>query len=185
MPSHREAIEKFKDAKIGVIGDIILDRYTFGDVDRISPEAAIPIVTKKSEMFTLGGAGNVANNPAALGAHTWFAGIVGEDAAGTVLRSLLEEKGIGTEAVLTSPSRQTTEKHRIVSGDVTNGHVRLELGGEVSYLRPGSFVRILPNTQHRFAGLQDSIIIEISTHHEEDDSYRIEESQKMDSAPAN
>jgi bifunctional ADP-heptose synthase (sugar kinase/adenylyltransferase)/quercetin dioxygenase-like cupin family protein len=63
---------------------------------------------------------------------------------------------------------------------VTAGHVRLELGGEVLHLRPGSFARVLPNTPHRFAGIEDSLIMEISTHHEDSDSYRIEESKKMD-----
>ena len=63
---------------------------------------------------------------------------------------------------------------------VTAGHVRLELGDEVMHLRPGSFVRVLPNTPHRFAGIEDSLITEISTHHEDSDSYRIEESRKMD-----
>ncbi len=63
---------------------------------------------------------------------------------------------------------------------VTSGHVRLELGDQVIHLRQGSFARVLPNTPHRFAGMEDSVIMEISTHHEDSDSYRIEESRKMD-----
>lgn len=63
---------------------------------------------------------------------------------------------------------------------VTEGHIRLELGGEVIDMRPGSFVRVLPNMPHRFAGLENSLIIEISTHHEEDDSYRVEVARAMD-----
>lgn len=66
---------------------------------------------------------------------------------------------------------------------VTKGHVRLELGDQVLDLTEGDFVRVAPGTPHRFAGLEDSFIMETSTHHEEDDSYRIEESRKMDPAP--
>jgi mannose-6-phosphate isomerase-like protein (cupin superfamily) len=65
---------------------------------------------------------------------------------------------------------------------VTVGHVRLELGDEVLHLRPGSFARVPQNTLHRFAGIEDSVIIEVSTHHEDSDSYRTEESRKMDEA---
>ena len=437
MQNPQEAIQSFSKAKVLVVGDIMLDRYTFGEVERVSPEAPIPVVRKLSEASTLGGAANVANNLATLGAKVWIAGVIGRDAAGATVKALLDEKRIGTEAVLVSPDRPTTEKHRIVSGDsqqlvrldtegtnalaykeenalyeriapivrasdavifsdyakgslseafaqkilnlarsagkitladfkpknkaffrgadvispnmkearemtgldaveeigaalnkefgahviltrggegmsvfrredgshhlvpgkkitvfdvsgagdtaiallalglsagldilgaaalanegsaivvqkprtatltqeelsavlagerhidnveivpkiwgyekwlenndnycckilslnkgfqcslhyhknkdetflVTSGHVRLEAGGEISYLRAGSFVRIPPNTLHRFAGIQDSIIVEVSTHHEESDSYRVEESRKMDETP--
>jgi mannose-6-phosphate isomerase-like protein (cupin superfamily) len=61
---------------------------------------------------------------------------------------------------------------------VTAGHVRLEFGGEVMFLRPGNFVRIVPGTYHRFRGIEDSIIIEVSTHHEDADSYRLETAQE-------
>lgn len=63
---------------------------------------------------------------------------------------------------------------------VTKGRMRLELGDETMTLGEGDFVRIPPGTKHRFAGLDDTLIVEISTHHEEDDSYRIEKSRKMD-----
>ena len=61
---------------------------------------------------------------------------------------------------------------------ITEGQVRLELGSEVLHLRPGAFIRIPPNTHHRFTGIEDSLIMEVSTHHEESDSYRLEESRK-------
>jgi rfaE bifunctional protein kinase chain/domain len=117
MSVRREAIEGFKDAKIAVIGDIMLDRYTFGDVERVSPEAAVPVVVKRSEKCTLGGAGNVANNLAALGASVMLAGVVGNDETGTLVVRLLREKGIDARAVVVSDDRLTIEKHRIVSGE--------------------------------------------------------------------
>ena len=71
MSDLKKAIEKFKNAKIAVTGDIILDRYTFGEVNRVSPEASVPIVLKTSEKSTLGGAGNVPNNLVSLGASVF------------------------------------------------------------------------------------------------------------------
>ncbi len=65
---------------------------------------------------------------------------------------------------------------------VTKGRIRLELGSETMLLDKGDFVRVLPGTQHRFAGIENSLIIEMSTHHEDKDSYRIEKSRKMDDA---
>jgi D-beta-D-heptose 7-phosphate kinase/D-beta-D-heptose 1-phosphate adenosyltransferase len=117
MLEFREAIDRFKGATILVIGDIMLDRYTFGDVERISPEAPIPIILKAAERFTLGGAGNVANNLAVLGASVSLAGVLGDDEAGARVMNILKEKGIDTGAVVVLPRRTTTEKHRIVSGD--------------------------------------------------------------------
>ena len=83
MPEFREAIDKFNGLTVLVVGDIMLDHYTFGTVERISPEAPVPIVRKSSEKFTLGGAGNVANNLAALGASVPLAGVIGNDEAGS------------------------------------------------------------------------------------------------------
>jgi rfaE bifunctional protein kinase chain/domain len=117
MSNLKEAIEKFKDAKVAVIGDIMLDHYTFGEVERVSPEASVPIVVEKSEKFMLGGAANVANNLAALGANVSLAGTVGDDKAGALVMRLLKEKGIGTEAIVTLAHRPTIEKHRIISGE--------------------------------------------------------------------
>jgi D-beta-D-heptose 7-phosphate kinase/D-beta-D-heptose 1-phosphate adenosyltransferase len=123
----RSAIDKFKGAKILVIGDVMLDHYTFGDVERISQEAPIPVIRKSSEKFTLGGAGNVANNLIALGASVPLAGVIGNDEAGLRVMSILKEKGIDTDAVVVLPHRSTTEKHRIVSGE---NHQMLRLDRE-------------------------------------------------------
>lgn len=117
MSDLTKAIAKFKDAKVLVIGDVMLDRYIFGDVERISPEAPVPVVQKKSEKFTLGGAANVANNLAALGAKVSLAGVVGNDWAKDMVLKLLQDKNIDAEGLLPSESHPTIEKQRIVSGD--------------------------------------------------------------------
>lgn len=126
MTDPKEAIAKFKDAKIAVVGDIMLDRYTFGEVERVSPEAPIPVVQRRSEKFTLGGAANVAHNLATLGASVSLAGVVGNDRSGEHVLALLKEKHIGAEAILVHGGRPTIEKQRILSGE-THQLIRLDI----------------------------------------------------------
>jgi D-beta-D-heptose 7-phosphate kinase/D-beta-D-heptose 1-phosphate adenosyltransferase len=112
--SFAKIINAFKGKKILIIGDIILDRYIFGRVNRISPEAPVPIVEVQSESFLLGGATNVANNIVALGGGASIAGIIGKDTAGKVLKELLEEKIINTKGLI-EDSRPTSIKTRIIA----------------------------------------------------------------------
>jgi D-glycero-beta-D-manno-heptose-7-phosphate kinase len=81
-----------KGKKIAVIGDLMLDRYIWGKVSRISPEAPVPIVDMESEQVRLGGAANVAQNIKSLGGHPYLLGIVGEDNSGKILMDMLKEK---------------------------------------------------------------------------------------------
>jgi D-beta-D-heptose 7-phosphate kinase/D-beta-D-heptose 1-phosphate adenosyltransferase len=104
-----------KRARIAVVGDIMLDRYIWGQVERISPEAPVPVVAVAETSVRLGGAANVAWNLAALGARADLAGVVGKDASGGDLRRILRERGISTAAVVVDPRRPTTEKIRIVA----------------------------------------------------------------------
>ncbi len=108
--------KKFKDKKILVIGDIILDRYIFGKVSRISPEAPVPVVEVTEESYRLGGAANVANNITALGGKAYISGIIGKGPAGKIVRDLLEEKGISIDYIF-EDSRKTTVKTRIIAGN--------------------------------------------------------------------
>jgi len=110
----KSIINSFKHKKILIIGDLILDRYIFGKVNRISPEAPVPVVDVVSESFLLGGAANVAYNIIALGGNASVAGIIGRDNAGKYLRELLEEKNAGTEGVI-EDKRPTTVKTRVVA----------------------------------------------------------------------
>ena len=96
-----------------VIGDLVLDSYIWGRVNRISPEAPVPIVEVTDDSFMLGGAANVANNIISLGGNATIAGVVGKDRAGEVLRDLLEEKGI--EFAIFEDSRPTTIKTRVIA----------------------------------------------------------------------
>jgi len=107
-------INSFKHKKILVIGDLILDRYIFGKVNRISPEAPVPVVDVVRESFLLGGAANVANNIIALGGNVSVAGIIGRDTAGKYLREMLEQKNVGTEGII-EDKRPTTVKTRVVA----------------------------------------------------------------------
>lgn len=101
--------------KVGVIGDVMLDTYMWGHVERISPEAPVPIVTLDQKEFRIGGAGNVALNIQSLGASASIISVLGNDADGKQLITLLNEKGIKTDFLLTSTKRITTNKIRIIS----------------------------------------------------------------------
>ena len=104
------------EAHVICLGDVILDRYVYGTVERVSPEAPIPILRIERERAMPGGAGNVARNLAALGAHTHFLSVVGSDAAGRELAGLLEAEG-GVEPVLVvEAGRETSVKTRFVAG---------------------------------------------------------------------
>lgn len=108
-------IENFKNVKVLVIGDVMLDKYIFGDVERISPEAPIPIVFVKKEKNVLGGAANVANNITALGAHAILIGIVGEDSAKEILISELKNNNINHNGIIIDKSIPTIQKTRIIA----------------------------------------------------------------------
>jgi rfaE bifunctional protein kinase chain/domain len=109
-----EIISEFDKKKILVIGDLILDRYLWGEVERISPEAPVPVVDVKKETVNLGGACNVAWNVSYLGAKADIVGVIGIDENGKMLKKMLEEKGI-TPILIEDPERPTTEKTRIIA----------------------------------------------------------------------
>jgi rfaE bifunctional protein kinase chain/domain len=104
----------FNQTKIGVIGDIMLDTYWWGGVDRISPEAPVPIVSLQRKETRVGGAANVALNLRALGAPTTLFAIIGKDVEGEELNGLLKQEGIHTQYICTSETRVTTNKIRIM-----------------------------------------------------------------------
>ncbi|MGO9950653.1 MAG: D-glycero-beta-D-manno-heptose-7-phosphate kinase [Dissulfurispiraceae bacterium] len=112
--SFARIIGSFKDKKILIIGDIILDRYIFGKVNRISPEAPVPVVDVVRESFLLGGAANVANNIIALGGKVSVAGVIGKDRAGDVVRELMASCTIDPEGII-EDSRPTTVKSRVIA----------------------------------------------------------------------
>jgi rfaE bifunctional protein kinase chain/domain len=104
----------FDQTKIGVVGDIMLDTYWWGSVDRISPEAPVPIVSLQRKETRVGGAANVALNLRALGAPTTLFAVIGKDAEGKELNTLLNAEGIDTKYIHTSDTRVTTNKVRVM-----------------------------------------------------------------------
>ena len=98
-----------------IIGDVMLDHFVIGRVDRISPEAPVPVVQFDHEDYRLGGAANVAHNVAALGGRVEMIGIAGEDADAERIREELGRLGMGAHGIVTDPSRRTTRKLRVVT----------------------------------------------------------------------
>lgn len=111
----RAVIARFTGRRILVLGDLMLDRYLWGRVERISPEAPVPVVEVERESFTLGGAGNVAANLQALGAEPVLVGVVGEDDDGARLMETLRQRGVAIGGVVRDASRPTTVKTRIIA----------------------------------------------------------------------
>jgi D-beta-D-heptose 7-phosphate kinase/D-beta-D-heptose 1-phosphate adenosyltransferase len=111
----KKAVSNFKDARVLVVGDLILDEFIWGDVSRISPEAPVPVVWVKKESFMPGGASNVANNLSSLGAHVTLVGVIGDDEHGAILKGELRQKGIDTSGIFVDSSRPTTLKTRVVA----------------------------------------------------------------------
>lgn len=109
-------IRNFDKARILVVGDVILDEYIWGDVERISPEAPVPVVWAKKYTFIPGGAANVASNISALDGRVTLAGVVGRDKNAQALRSELTKRRIGTEGLFVDAKRHTTVKTRIIAG---------------------------------------------------------------------
>jgi D-glycero-beta-D-manno-heptose-7-phosphate kinase len=107
-------IEGFSQVKIAVVGDIMLDRYIFGSVDRVSPEAPIPIVMERTTQLVPGGAGNTAANITALGATCYLFGVIGEDQAAHDVIETLQSHQIDTSGISEVADRPTTQKTRVL-----------------------------------------------------------------------
>jgi rfaE bifunctional protein kinase chain/domain len=108
-------VARFAGRRLLVLGDLMLDRYLWGRVDRISPEAPVPVVDVERESWSLGGAGNVAANLCALGAEAMLAGVVGDDADGLTMLRALDERGVDTRLVVRDRDRPTTVKTRVIA----------------------------------------------------------------------
>ncbi len=107
-------LDNFKNKKILVIGDIMLDKYIWGDVTRISPEAPVQVVNVVKETYASGGASNVASNAAALNGKVFMAGIGGDDEARKILLHELKNLGINTNGIFIDKDKPTTQKVRVM-----------------------------------------------------------------------
>jgi rfaE bifunctional protein kinase chain/domain len=108
-------VSRLREKRIGVIGDLMLDRYLWGEASRLSPEAAVPVVDFVEQSECLGGAGNVAANLASLGARVEAFGVMGGDEAGKATRDCLRAAKVGDKGVLTDAKRMTIVKTRIIA----------------------------------------------------------------------
>ncbi len=111
-----EIFSSFNRLNVLILGDIMLDAYVWGKVERISPEAPVPVVVAQRREFRLGGAGNVVLNVAALGANAVICSVVGRDGYGDQLRRILAENNLSQEGIIQSDERITTVKERIIAG---------------------------------------------------------------------
>jgi D-beta-D-heptose 7-phosphate kinase/D-beta-D-heptose 1-phosphate adenosyltransferase len=111
----RELFHRFDSTRVVVIGDLMLDVYLYGRIDRISPEAPVPVLNAGGESIMLGGAANVAGNIRALGGHPVLVGVVGNDESADKLRSVLKELGLDDRGLIVDESRPTTRKTRVIA----------------------------------------------------------------------
>jgi D-beta-D-heptose 7-phosphate kinase/D-beta-D-heptose 1-phosphate adenosyltransferase len=108
-------LSKFDQCRLLVVGDLMIDEYVWGDVDRISPEAPVQVVAVNNQDYTLGGSGNVVNNLAALGADVAVLGVVGTGRDGELLLKILSELGSDPAGIIQETGRPTTKKTRIIA----------------------------------------------------------------------
>ncbi|WP_207492836.1 bifunctional heptose 7-phosphate kinase/heptose 1-phosphate adenyltransferase [Aridibaculum aurantiacum] len=124
-----DLFKHFAEQKVAVVGDVMLDTYWWGHVERISPEAPVPVVALDKKELRLGGAGNVALNTVALGASTAIFSVIGNDEDGETLTQLLAQHNINTRYIVKSNNRVTTNKTRIIS---RNQHM-MRLDSEITH----------------------------------------------------
>jgi D-beta-D-heptose 7-phosphate kinase/D-beta-D-heptose 1-phosphate adenosyltransferase len=108
-------VRAFREVRLLVVGDVVLDEYLWGDVERVSPEAPVPVVHVERQSQVLGGAGNVVRNVVALGGSAGFCSAVGDDRAGARVLDLLGELGVATDGVVRVAGRPTTRKTRLLA----------------------------------------------------------------------
>jgi len=111
----RKLFESFSSLKVGVIGDVMLDTYMWGKVERISPEAPVPVVSLHKKEYRIGGAGNVALNCKSLGSQVYILSVTGNDTEALLLEELFNENMIDTSCLVKSNARITTSKTRVIS----------------------------------------------------------------------
>ena len=149
--------QTFKNKKILVVGDVMLDRYMIGNVTRISPEAPVPIIELTQEEDRLGGAANVALNIVALGAQVILGSVIGNDPQGSQIKKLCQTAGIDDKSIYSTSTRKTTVKTRIIG----NKQQLLRIDSEVKdYLTSEDEIAFLQQIKSIVASGIDAIIFE-------------------------
>jgi D-glycero-beta-D-manno-heptose-7-phosphate kinase len=151
----RQYIQRFPQASVLVIGDLILDHYIWGRVSRISPEAPVPVVHVDSESLKLGGAANVFNNILALGGKADLCGVIGSDETGRLLLKELGSKRSGRGGVVIDQERPTTRKSRVIAHNQQIVRYDMEQKGE---LRKSLQQRILRYVESRLRELSCLVV---------------------------
>lgn len=128
----RNLLDHARNAEIAVLGDVMLDRYFWGEVTRISPEAPVPVVDVSNESFHLGGAANVACNLHAIGVVPRMYGIVGNDASGKMFLQVASDEYLDTSGIIISQARPTTVKTRVIGNNQQLIRLDRETRGEVT-----------------------------------------------------
>ncbi len=157
MSKWNQLFSEFNRLHAVVVGDVMIDSYAFGKVDRISPEAPVPVVAVDRKEKRLGGAANVALNLRALGVQVSIASVVGDDEEGQNLQGLLQKEGIGTQALVYSEERKTTIKHRIIGNNVQMLRVDEE---SLHTLSAPERLRLLQGLSRLLEGKVDVLIFE-------------------------
>lgn len=136
-------LDGFSRCNLAVLGDVMLDEFCWGKVDRISPEAPVPIVQVKTETWRPGGAANVASNLVMLGAKAHIFGIIGDDGAGRRLTEELQKDKIGTEGLIIDSGRRTSVKTRILGQNQQMIRVDRENTDSIDYQRQKDILTVL------------------------------------------
>ena len=156
MEDFKKLFDAFSSLKVGVIGDVMLDTYMWGQVDRISPEAPVPVVSLHKKEYRIGGAGNVALNCQSLGAQVSVLSVTGNDTEGMLLDELFESNTIDTSYLVKSIDRITTSKTRIISRNQQMMRLDAEV---VNDLNGEEETALLSNIQGYISKVDPDIII--------------------------
>jgi rfaE bifunctional protein kinase chain/domain len=151
-----QLVERMKTSRVVVIGDIMIDRYLYGDTERLSPEAPVPVVTVRERTAKLGGAANVAANVASMGARCLLVGTVGDDADGAAIRQELVVARLDGRHVVTVPGRPTTSKTRIIA----RAQQIVRIDDEVDALLDGADLDRLIHSAREALADADALLVE-------------------------
>jgi rfaE bifunctional protein kinase chain/domain len=132
MEDFDKLFKQIENVKVAIVGDVMLDTYWWGKVERISPEAPVPIVAIDKKEHRLGGAGNVALNTVSFGARTTLLSIIGQDDNAKLLTDILVEKNIETKYIVSSAERITTSKTRVISRNQQMMRLDTEITNDIS-----------------------------------------------------
>ncbi len=152
----KRLFDKFDRLNVLVVGDLMLDRFIWGSVSRISPEAPVPIVEVTSESDMPGGSANVVSNLSALGARTYVCGMVGDDRIGHILRTKLTNQMTDLGGIMVNPHRATTLKTRIIAHSQQVVRVDKENKGEIGFRETSRLIAYVNSVVRTI----DAIIIE-------------------------